>query len=140
MPQRELTLQSESVLALGEWVIFHQSRWYRRKYILSLGYGSNPRTFCFLSNKNKFQKEVIQMKKILCLVMALLTCLVVFAGCSGNSSSQGSSSKESTGDKVKIGIIKIVEHTSLNTIEESIISQLNKLGYVNGENAEITAL
>ena len=80
------------------------------------------------------------MKKILCLVMALLTCLVVFAGCSGNSSSQGSSSKESTGDKVKIGIIKIVEHTSLNTIEESIISQLNKLGYVNGENAEITAL
>lgn len=80
------------------------------------------------------------MKKILCLVMALLTCLVVFAGCSGNSTSQGSSSKDNASDKVKIGIIKIVEHTSLNTIEESIISQLNKLGYVNGENAEITAL
>lgn len=90
-------------------------------------------------------KEVIQMKKVLCVLMTLLTCLVVFAGCSGNSSSagsssQGSSSKENTGDKVKIGIIKIVEHTSLNTIEESIISQLNKLGYVDGENAEITAL
>ncbi|WP_255883644.1 MULTISPECIES: ABC transporter substrate-binding protein [unclassified Ruminococcus] len=85
------------------------------------------------------------MKKVLCLVLALLTCLVVFAGCSGGSSSAGSSSdtssnNQSTGDKVKIGIIKVVEHTSLNTIEESIIKQLNKLGYVDGENAEIKAL
>ena len=46
MPQRVLTLQSGSVLALRERAIFRQSRWYRRLYILSLDYFSNPRTFC----------------------------------------------------------------------------------------------
>lgn len=83
------------------------------------------------------------MKKILCLLMAILTCAVVFAGCAGGSGSGSntSSGKESSNtDKVKIGIIKIVEHTSLNTIEESIIAGLKDQGYVDGENAEITAL
>lgn len=100
--------------------------------------------------KNNFRKRYIKMKKhfkmkkILCLLLAVLTCTALIAGCSGDSSSSGSGESEdkaeSGNDKVKIGIIKIVEHNSLNTIEESIIKQLEELGYVDGENAEITAL
>lgn len=91
-------------------------------------------------------KKSLALKKTVCVLLAVLCCFAVFAGCSGDggsSSASGSSAGESSsqsGDKVKIGIVKIVEHTSLNTIEESIISRLEELGYVDGENAEITAL
>ncbi|MDR1542252.1 MAG: ABC transporter substrate-binding protein [Clostridiales bacterium] len=40
---------------------------------------------------------------------------------------------------VKIGIVKIVEHASLDTIEASVIKRLEELGY-SSENAEISAL
>jgi putative ABC transport system substrate-binding protein len=40
---------------------------------------------------------------------------------------------------VKIGIIKIVEHASLDTIEASVVKRLEELGY-SGEDAVITAL
>lgn len=81
------------------------------------------------------------LKKLVCILMAILCCTAALAGCSGDSSSEtaGGSSSPS-GEQVKIGIVKIVEHSSLNTIEESIIDRLEELGYVDGENAQITAL
>lgn len=88
-------------------------------------------------------KKCYKIKKLLCILLAALACTALVAGCSGDGSpsSAAPEGKNNSGsDKVKIGIIKIVEHNSLNTIEESIIRQLEKLGYADGENAEITAL
>ena len=86
-------------------------------------------------------KKSLAIKKAVCVLLAVLCCVAVFAGCSGDgSSSSADGSSLQSGDKVKIGIVKIVEHSSLNTIEESIINRLEELGYVDGENAEITAL
>lgn len=86
-------------------------------------------------------KKSLAIKKAVCVLLAVLCCVAVFAGCSGDgSSSSADGSSLQSGDKVKIGIVKIVEHSSLNTIEESIINRMEELGYVDGENAEITAL
>lgn len=65
------------------------------------------------------------MKKVLSILLILTLILLILPGCKKNE------------DRVKIGIVKIVEHPSLNTIEDSIISQLEELGYVDGKNAVI---
>lgn len=81
------------------------------------------------------------MKKFLSIVLSILMCAAIFTGCGGNSGETGTDgSQASTGDTVKIGIIKIVEHSSLNTIEQSIVSRLEELGYKDGENAEISCM
>ncbi|GHU83678.1 peptide ABC transporter substrate-binding protein [Clostridia bacterium] len=87
------------------------------------------------------------MKRVfsICLVLILALTTFAFAGCTpkddNSSKTETPTTQESTTDKkVKIGIIKIVEHASLDTIEQSTIKQLETLGYVNGQNAEITAL
>lgn len=86
-------------------------------------------------------KEVIKMKKIFALILSVIICAFAFVGCTdSNSSSNGNSATADSAKKVKIGIIKIVEHSSLNTIEQSTINRLKELGYVDGENAEITAI
>ncbi|MCI6273019.1 MAG: ABC transporter substrate-binding protein [Erysipelotrichaceae bacterium] len=61
------------------------------------------------------------MKKFL----LLLVSLILLLGCS---------SKQ---DLKKIGIVSLVEHTSLNIIKDSIMDELKNLGYVNGENCII---
>ena len=53
----------------------------------------------------------------------------MLAGCG----SSGGSDEET----VKIGLVQLVEHTSLDQIRESIIAQLEEEGYVDGENIEI---
>jgi len=68
---------------------------------------------------------------VLLAVMLLAGCLAL-AGC-------GEKKDEAAGDAemIKIGIIQMVEHPSLDTIRESCIAQLETLGYVDGENIEI---
>lgn len=61
------------------------------------------------------------MKKFL----LLLVSLILLLGCS---------SKQ---DLKKIGVVSLVEHTSLNIIKDSIMDELKNLGYVNGENCII---
>lgn len=81
------------------------------------------------------------MKKFLSIVLSILMCAAIFTGCGGNNGETGTDGAQaSTGDTVKIGIIKIVEHSSLNTIEQSIVSRLEELGYKDGENAEISCM
>lgn len=77
-------------------------------------------------------KKHLRLKKILAIFTVILICAALLTSCSENNNSSN--------DTVKIGIIKIVEHSSLNTIEQAIIKQLGELGYVNGENANITAI
>lgn len=79
------------------------------------------------------------MKKFLSIVLSILMCAAIFTGCGGNSEG-GNTDGQSSGESVKIGIIKIVEHSSLNTIEQSIIDRLEELGYKDGENAEVSCM
>lgn len=74
------------------------------------------------------------MKRIMRSTVSLLLSvmlLVLAAGCSaGGESSQAD-------DQIKIGIVQIVEHPSLNTIREAIVDQLAEKGYRDGENVII---
>lgn len=64
-------------------------------------------------------------KKLLAvLTMMLVVLSMVLTGCG--------SAKEDDGT-VKIGLVQLVEHTSLDQIRESIIAQLEEDGYVDGE-------
>lgn len=71
------------------------------------------------------------MKKFLKAIPAILTALALLVSTSACGSKSG-------GNKVlKIGIVQIVEHPSLNTIREAFITQLAEKGYKNDENIRI---
>ncbi len=68
-------------------------------------------------------------RKILSVLLSLLVLSLGLTGCG---------SKDVSGGKqevplVKVGIVQIVEHPSLDTIREAIIEQMEKEGYVDGE-------
>ena len=69
------------------------------------------------------------MKKILTVLLVLVMAMSLFAGCG----SDGGTENES----VKVGILQLMEHPSLNTIRESIIEGLADAGYVDGDNMVI---
>ncbi len=65
-------------------------------------------------------------------LIALMVMMAAFTGC-GSSDSKTAG----TGDSFKIGIVQLVEHTSLDQIREAIIAQLEAEGYKDGENITI---
>lgn len=69
----------------------------------------------------------MKLKKILSAVMAGALCLTALAGCS-QSNDEG---------KIKIGVIQIVQHPSLNTIRDSFTTRMEELGYIDGQNCVI---
>jgi len=74
------------------------------------------------------------MKRVVSITVSLLLTvmlLVTAAGCSSTGNNAGQSPAD---DKIKIGIVQIVEHPSLNTIRESFIAQMAEKGYRDGEN------
>lgn len=74
------------------------------------------------------------MKKSLVVLISLsLLLLLSVSGCT--SEPKQKSTSDST--KLKIGIVQIVEHPSLNTIRESCVTQLAKNGFKDGENVTI---
>ena len=69
------------------------------------------------------------LKKILCLVMAL-ACVFALAACGGGNHDRqpaqgGSTEAESTGTVYKVGIVQFVDDASLNQIEQNIEKELN---------------
>ncbi|WP_312641772.1 ABC transporter substrate-binding protein [Hydrogenoanaerobacterium sp.] len=75
------------------------------------------------------------MKKVLSVILAVIMASMVFSGC-GAAPSTSISPEANTGSapieagkKLKIGIVQIVEHPSLNTIRESFLEELKALGY-----------
>ena len=54
------------------------------------------------------------MKKVLTVLLVLIMAMSLFAGC-------GSDGRDEN-EPVKVGILQLMEHPSLNTIRESIIS------------------
>lgn len=66
------------------------------------------------------------MKKFMSVMMAGMM-MATMAGCS-NGTEQKSSSADSA-DKLQIGVVQIMEHTSLDTIRESFLAEMESLGY-----------
>lgn len=66
------------------------------------------------------------MKKLLLLCCSLLLCMGLVA-CSTKNESK----------VYKIGIVTLMDHTSLNTIRDAILDELKAEGYIDGENVEI---
>lgn len=74
------------------------------------------------------------MKKKLTKVLALMMiAALALTGCGGTDKEDGDADKAMK----TIGIVQIVEHPSLDTIRENIISQLAEEGFVDGENIKI---
>lgn len=69
-------------------------------------------------------------KKSLAILMTMLMVMsIVLTGCGGSGSSDD--------ETIKIGLVQLVEHASLDQIRESIVAELEEEGYVDGENIEI---
>lgn len=68
------------------------------------------------------------MKKFMSIALAAMM-MASMSGCSGNSNSGGSSSAQQGEDKVHVGVVQIMEHTSLDTIRESFLDEMEALGY-----------
>ncbi|MEE1393389.1 MAG: ABC transporter substrate-binding protein [Negativibacillus sp.] len=66
------------------------------------------------------------MKKFMSIMMAGMM-MATMAGCS-NGTEQKSGSADSAG-KLQIGVVQIMEHTSLDTIRESFLAEMESLGY-----------
>ncbi len=74
----------------------------------------------------------MKKKSTVLLVVLAMVLAGVFTGCgSGGSSDSGGE------DQVKIGLVQLVEHPSLDTIRENILAQLEEEGYKDGETAVI---
>ena len=67
------------------------------------------------------------MKKLMTVVVVLVLAVTMLAGCGGGDSE----------GMLKVGIIQLMEHPSLDTIRVSIIEGLEEEGYVDGENIAI---
>lgn len=64
--------------------------------------------------------------------IALTLMVIVATGCSSPTNQT-----TDTSDKPVIGVVQLVEHTSLNIIKDAIFEQFDTLGYVDGENCVI---
>lgn len=74
------------------------------------------------------------MKKKLAAILAVMMMLTLaFTGCGGAGAKTEAPAKELP----TIGIVQIVEHPSLDTIRENIISQLAEEGFIDGETVTI---
>lgn len=73
-------------------------------------------------------KKFGMVKKIAASLMAVVLAFAA-AGCTNeNTSSAQSSSGQSTDEKLKIGVVQIMEHTSLDTIRDSFLEKMEQLG------------
>lgn len=77
----------------------------------------------------------MKKKSAVLLVVLAMVLAGVFTGCGSGGS--GSESESGGGDQVKIGLVQLVEHPSLDTIRENILAQLEQEGYKDGETAVI---
>ena len=64
------------------------------------------------------------MKKLISVLLAGLLAAAMVAA-----RARDSSTTASAGEKLQVGIVQIMEHTSLDTIRESFLQQMEQLGY-----------
>ncbi len=70
-------------------------------------------------------------KKLMAVLMILAVTAIMATGCGSSSQSTGEA------ENLRVGILQLTEHPSLDTIRESIIEGLADEGYVDGENITI---
>ena len=73
----------------------------------------------------------MKMKRVAMLLALVMALTGLLAGCGSNGDGESSDST------IRIGLVQLVEHPSLDTIRESIISQLEEDGYTDGVNVTI---
>ena len=81
-------------------------------------------------------EKMMKKKKSYILIAAMLVLALMMTAC-GNNDDNNNASGNDNGEKVKIGIVQIVDHPSLNQIRDNVVAQLEEEGFVNGENCEI---
>lgn len=73
------------------------------------------------------------MKKLTAVLMTLAMILTLFAGCGASAPAESpntdAEAPAANGEKLKIGIVQIVEHPSLDQIRTTFIDELAALGY-----------
>lgn len=80
----------------------------------------------------------MKLKRILAAVSACALAFGMMTGCGKTDDSSINEKETSENAKnFKIGIVQIMEHNSLNTIRDAVVSQLEELGYKDGENCTI---
>lgn len=79
--------------------------------------------------KTKMRKNLLTLLAIAMVTAGLMT------GCGGGDSKSegGGGDADAAKDLPKVGIVQIVEHPSLDTIRQSIIAELEKEGFVDGD-------
>lgn len=70
----------------------------------------------------------MKKKSMAILLVIVMAAAMLLAGCGGN---------QSKDDVLKVGLVQLVEHPSLDTIRENIIGQLEKEGFKDGDNITI---
>ncbi len=84
------------------------------------------------TNKNNQNRNRMGLKSIL-LMVTVLFVLTLTAGCGNNDTPANDTANK---EKLQIGVVQSVEHTSLNIIREALVEELATLGYTE-ENAVI---
>ena len=80
-------------------------------------------------------KKLVFGKKGCFLAMALSAALL--AGCASKGAEPEASAAEGNQEPIKIGVIQLVEHQSLDAIYQGIVDELADNGYVDGQNIVI---
>ena len=75
-------------------------------------------------NEKRREEERLIMKRLVAVLTTVVLLTAVFGGCAAKDTKQ----QQASGKKLKIGIVQPMDHPSLNTIRETITSELAALG------------
>lgn len=78
----------------------------------------------------------MKLRKILALMSAVALSVTMMTAC-GKEETSSKGDAENAKSNYKIGIVQMMEHSSLNTIRDSIKSRLDELGFKDGDNCTI---
>ncbi len=78
----------------------------------------------------------MKFKKLLAVLSAAALSASMMTACGKEDSSSNDSVKNAS-NNYKIGIVQIMEHSSLNTIRDAIVKRLGELGFKDGDNCKI---
>ena len=78
----------------------------------------------------------MKLRKIIAILSAAALTATMLTAC-GKKNPSSESAVENAENNYKIGIVQMMEHSSLNTIRDSIVERLGELGFKDGENCTI---
>ncbi len=78
----------------------------------------------------------MKLRKIIAILSTAALAATMLTAC-GKKNPSSESAVEKAENNYKIGIVQMMEHSSLNTIRDSIVERLGELGFKDGENCTI---